>query len=112
VENSYLLLFTHHDIRGVWMLHADDVIAGIHVVDFPGHTARHIREQIGARVADFLINLHVRLHIPDPYGLFVTGLLGLAMMIAAVTGPSPMGELSHTPPAAGRRLHPWTIVSG
>ena len=37
-------------------------------------------------VADFLINLHVRLHIPDPYGLFVTGLLGLAMMIAAVTG--------------------------
>jgi uncharacterized iron-regulated membrane protein len=37
-------------------------------------------------VADFLINLHVRLHIPDPYGLFVTGVLGLAMMIAAVTG--------------------------
>lgn len=37
-------------------------------------------------VADFLINLHVRLHIPDPWGLFVTGVLGLAMMIAAVTG--------------------------
>jgi len=37
-------------------------------------------------VADFLINLHVRLHIPDPYGLIVTGVLGLAMMIAAVTG--------------------------
>ncbi len=37
-------------------------------------------------VADFLVNLHVRLHIPDPYGLFVTGVLGLAMMIAAVTG--------------------------
>lgn len=37
-------------------------------------------------VAAFLINLHVRLHIPDPYGLFVTGVLGLAMMIAAVTG--------------------------
>lgn len=36
-------------------------------------------------VAAFLINLHVRLHIPDPYGLFVTGVLGLAMMIAAVT---------------------------
>ena len=37
-------------------------------------------------IADFLINLHVRLHIPDPYGLFVTGVLGLAMMIAAVSG--------------------------
>ncbi len=48
-------------------------------------------EQIEAKthasgVADFLVNLHVRLHIPDPYGLFVTGVLGLAMMIAAVTG--------------------------
>jgi uncharacterized iron-regulated membrane protein len=37
-------------------------------------------------VAAFLINLHVRLHIPEPWGLFVTGVLGLAMMIAAVTG--------------------------
>lgn len=37
-------------------------------------------------IADFLINLHIRLHIPDPYGSFVTGILGLAMMIAAVTG--------------------------
>lgn len=37
-------------------------------------------------IADFLINLHVRLHIPEPWGLFVTGVLGLAMMIAAVTG--------------------------
>jgi uncharacterized iron-regulated membrane protein len=37
-------------------------------------------------IADFLVNLHVRLHIPEPWGLFVTGVLGLAMMIAAVTG--------------------------
>ena len=37
-------------------------------------------------VADFLVNLHVRLHIPNPWGLFVTGVLGLAMMVAAVTG--------------------------
>src|SRR5262249_29945753 len=36
-------------------------------------------------IADFLINLHVRLHIPEPWGLVVTGILGLAMMIAAVT---------------------------
>lgn len=37
-------------------------------------------------VADFLVNLHVRLHIPDPYGLFVTGVLGVVMMVAAVSG--------------------------
>jgi uncharacterized iron-regulated membrane protein len=43
-------------------------------------------EEQASGVAAFLINLHVRLHIPEPYGLFVTGVLGLAMMIAAVTG--------------------------
>ena len=48
-ENSHLL-FANHDIRRVWMLHANDVIAGIDVMDFPGHATRHIREQIGARV--------------------------------------------------------------
>ncbi|PZN34919.1 MAG: PepSY domain-containing protein [Proteobacteria bacterium] len=37
-------------------------------------------------IAAFLVDLHVRLHIPEPYGLIVTGVLGLAMMVAAVTG--------------------------
>jgi uncharacterized iron-regulated membrane protein len=37
-------------------------------------------------LADFLVELHVSLHIPDPWGFFVTGVLGLAMMVAAVTG--------------------------
>ncbi|WP_051278750.1 PepSY-associated TM helix domain-containing protein [Solimonas flava] len=37
-------------------------------------------------LADFLVELHVRLHLPNPYGLFLTGVLGLVMMIAAVTG--------------------------
>lgn len=37
-------------------------------------------------LADFLVTLHVSLHIPDPWGYFVTGILGLAMMVAAVTG--------------------------
>lgn len=37
-------------------------------------------------LADFLVDLHVRLHLPNPYGLFLTGVLGLVMMIAAVTG--------------------------
>ncbi len=37
-------------------------------------------------IAAWLINLHVRLHIPEPWGLIVTGVLGLAMMIAGVSG--------------------------
>jgi len=48
-------------------------------------------EDIGAfnvsnALADFLVELHVSLHIPDPWGLLVTGMLGLAMMVAAMTG--------------------------
>lgn len=37
-------------------------------------------------LADFLVELHVSLHIPEPWGYFVTGILGLAMMVAATTG--------------------------
>jgi len=32
------------------------------------------------------VDMHVRLHVPDPWGLLLTGILGLAMMVAAVTG--------------------------
>lgn len=34
----------------------------------------------------FLIDLHVQLYVPSPYGLLLTGILGLAMMVAAVSG--------------------------
>jgi uncharacterized iron-regulated membrane protein len=37
-------------------------------------------------LADFFIELHVSLHLPDPWGLLLTGILGLAMLVAAVTG--------------------------
>ncbi|MEM8919305.1 MAG: PepSY-associated TM helix domain-containing protein [Pseudomonadota bacterium] len=35
---------------------------------------------------DLFVDLHIRLHIPSPWGEIVTGILGLAMMVAAVTG--------------------------
>lgn len=34
----------------------------------------------------FYVDLHVRLHLPNPWGLIVTGILGLAMLVAAVSG--------------------------
>jgi uncharacterized iron-regulated membrane protein len=37
-------------------------------------------------LADFMVELHVRLHLPNPWGLLLTGVLGLAMLVAAVTG--------------------------
>jgi uncharacterized iron-regulated membrane protein len=37
-------------------------------------------------LADFFVELHVSLHLPNPWGLLVTGILGLAMMVASVTG--------------------------
>lgn len=37
-------------------------------------------------LADFFVDLHVRLHLPNPWGLFLTGVLGLGMMVAALTG--------------------------
>lgn len=37
-------------------------------------------------LAEFFVDLHVRLHLPNPWGLFLTGILGLGMMVAALTG--------------------------
>jgi uncharacterized iron-regulated membrane protein len=34
----------------------------------------------------FYVDLHVRLHVPKPWGLILTGILGLAMLVAAVSG--------------------------
>lgn len=34
----------------------------------------------------FLVDLHVTLHVPDPWGLYLTGLLGFLMLSAAVSG--------------------------
>lgn len=40
----------------------------------------------GDALLNFLITLHVRLHIPGMLGLFATGVLGLWMMISSLTG--------------------------
>ncbi len=35
---------------------------------------------------EFLVDLHAQLYIPQPWGLIVTGILGLCMMVAALSG--------------------------
>ncbi|WP_419816214.1 PepSY-associated TM helix domain-containing protein [Glacieibacterium sp.] len=37
-------------------------------------------------LAHFLVDLHVRLHLPNPWGLLLTGVLGMAMLVAAISG--------------------------
>jgi uncharacterized iron-regulated membrane protein len=37
-------------------------------------------------LSHFLVDTHVRLHIPNPWGLLLTGVLGLAMLVAAISG--------------------------
>lgn len=37
-------------------------------------------------LGEFMVELHVRLHLPNPWGLLLTGVLGLAMLVAAITG--------------------------
>jgi len=34
----------------------------------------------------FLVDTHVRLHLPNPWGLLLTGILGLSMLVAAISG--------------------------
>ncbi len=37
-------------------------------------------------LSSFLVDTHVRLHLPNPWGLLLTGVLGLAMLVAAISG--------------------------
>jgi len=36
--------------------------------------------------SSFLVETHVRLHVPNPWGLILTGVLGLTMLVAAISG--------------------------
>jgi uncharacterized iron-regulated membrane protein len=52
--------------------------------------AGNIDDVFGPRNDDalsaFLVDTHVRLHVPNPWGLLLTGILGLAMLVAAISG--------------------------
>lgn len=71
-------------IRGVQV--DIDPVSGqtIHRVEGTGDEVED-RDYVNS-LAHFFVEMHVRLHVPDPWGLLLTGVLGLAMMVAAVTG--------------------------
>lgn len=44
------------------------------------------RTRDASALSRFLVDIHTELHLPSPWGLLLTGVLGLAMMVAAVSG--------------------------
>jgi uncharacterized iron-regulated membrane protein len=85
-------VFFHHDeldAKGM------PIERGIYYqLDNTGRIARTVRgtseEVFGPRnddaLSSFLVDTHVRLHVPNPWGLLLTGILGLAMLVAAISG--------------------------
>jgi uncharacterized iron-regulated membrane protein len=63
-------------------------------LDGAGQVAKELRgtgeEVFGPRnddaLSSFLVDTHVRLHVPNPWGLLLTGIIGLAMLVAAISG--------------------------
>src|SRR6266568_7774714 len=53
-SGSDLLLLADDDVGGVGMLHADDVVAGIDVMDLAGDPAREVGEEVDRGVANLL----------------------------------------------------------
>lgn len=53
---------------------------------YDGEMEQAAKHDVSGALADFFVDLHVRLHLPNPWGLLLTGVLGLAMMVAAITG--------------------------
>lgn len=85
-------VFYHHDTTG-----SDGVPteAGVYYqVDnagrVTGQTTGYVDDIFGPMNDDalstFLVDTHVRLHVPNPWGLLLTGILGLAMLVAAISG--------------------------
>ncbi len=85
------VFFHHHEIAP----NGEPIARGVYYqLDRDGRVASEQHgtgeEIFGPRNDDalshFLVDTHVRLHVPDPWGLLLTGILGLAMLVAAISG--------------------------
>ncbi|WP_313805119.1 PepSY-associated TM helix domain-containing protein [Sphingobium sp.] len=89
-----------HDLGAFFHRHETDpdgtlVSRGIYYqLDKKGDVAKALHgtgeEVFGPRnddaLSNFLVDTHVRLHVPNPWGLLLTGIVGLAMLVAAISG--------------------------
>jgi uncharacterized iron-regulated membrane protein len=51
-----------------------------------GFVWRNAANYDASALRDFLVSLHVQLYLPSPWGLILTGILGLMMMAAVISG--------------------------
>lgn len=83
--------FHHHEVKPSGELISRGVYYQLdHAGNVLSRQAGTGEEVFGPRnddaLSSFLVDTHVRLHIPDPWGLILTGVLGLAMLVAAISG--------------------------
>lgn len=91
-DTGHLTFFFHKD--AINPSGAGDAIGVMYYVDGNDQVSSRREGWISALSAEdpetalgrFLVDLHVRLHLPNPYGLILTGVLGLAMLVAAISG--------------------------
>lgn len=90
-DHNLGVFFHHHEISPEGELSDRGVY---YQLDGEGQIAAELRgtseEVFGPRnddaLSSFLVDTHVRLHVPDPWGLILTGIMGLAMLVAAISG--------------------------
>ncbi|MEM6583014.1 MAG: PepSY-associated TM helix domain-containing protein [Pseudomonadota bacterium] len=61
-------------------------VSGDVVNDVEGWSGEVFGNNPISALEDFIVELHVNLHLPHPWGLYATGILGFIMLLAAVTG--------------------------
>lgn len=63
-----------------------DVKTGELIAQQDGTAAELFRADQDRKLSRFFVDIHTELHLPRPWGLIMTGILGMAMMIAALSG--------------------------
>jgi len=90
-DHNLGVFFHHHEVkpngqlssRGIYyQLDRDGKIVG----EQTGNAEDVFGPRNDDALSSFLVDTHVRLHVPDPWGLLLTGILGLAMLVAAISG--------------------------
>lgn len=58
-----------------------------HIIEQAEGTLEEASHQLNTgKLGRFIVEWHVQLHVPEPYGLILTGVLGLALLLACISG--------------------------
>ncbi|MEM6933885.1 MAG: PepSY-associated TM helix domain-containing protein [Pseudomonadota bacterium] len=63
-----------------------DLETGEMVDRYEGYLRENVQSQRGHALQRFFVDLHVQLYMPEPWGLYATGVLGLMMMFSVISG--------------------------